>query len=57
MAGIRGRYKREVAGSGFDGVWESCTTFVLCSQYVLFDAGFGALNPDARKPGELRLGE
>src|ERR1700752_1837290 len=22
--------------SGFDGVWESRTTFVLCSQYVLF---------------------
>src|SRR5690242_21014364 len=24
---------------GFDGVWQSCTIFVLCSQYVLFWVG------------------
>ncbi|WP_426527413.1 hypothetical protein [Bradyrhizobium sp. McL0615] len=36
MAGIRERDKRAVAGFGFDGLWQFCTTFVLCSQYVLF---------------------
>jgi hypothetical protein len=41
MAGIRERDKRAVASFGFDGVQEPCTTFVLCSQYVLF--GFGVL--------------
>ena len=37
MAGIRERDKRAMAGFGFDGLWEFCTTFVLCSQYVLFE--------------------
>jgi hypothetical protein len=37
MAGIRERDKRAVAGFGFDGLWEFRTTFVLCSQYVLFE--------------------
>jgi hypothetical protein len=40
MAGIRERDKRAMAGSasisGFVGVWEFRTTFVPCSQYVLF---------------------
>jgi hypothetical protein len=44
MAGIRERDKRAVAGFGFDGLWEFRTTFVLRSQYVLFEisvlAGF-----------------
>jgi hypothetical protein len=37
MAGIRERDKRAVAGFGFDGLWEFRTTFVLRSQYVLFE--------------------
>jgi hypothetical protein len=36
MAGIRERDKRAEANSGFDGLWQFRTTFVLCSQYVLF---------------------
>jgi hypothetical protein len=36
MAGIRERDKRAVASFGFNGVQEPCTTFVPCSQYVLF---------------------
>jgi hypothetical protein len=43
MAGIRERDKRAMAGFGFgfgfDGLWQSCTMFVLCSQYVLFELG------------------
>jgi hypothetical protein len=48
MAGIRGRDNREMAGSGFDRVWQSCTIFVLCSQYVLFDVDLAVLNRGAR---------
>ena len=47
MAGIRERDKRAMAGFefgfGFDGLWQSCTMFVLCSQYVLFELGGAGL--------------
>jgi hypothetical protein len=49
MAGIRERDKRAMAGFGFgfgfDGLWQSCTMFVLCSQYVLFELGVPGLSP------------
>jgi hypothetical protein len=47
MAGIRERDKRAVASFGFDGLWQSCTTFVPCSQYVLFELLGAALSPTA----------
>jgi hypothetical protein len=36
-----------MASFGFDGLWQSCTTFVPCSQYVLFELLGAALSPTA----------